>query len=74
MKLLMRLTSLLPSEIVTSYCIAEGYKIKDVWKHLELQHGVMPKLYDECLYAYYNPADMARVFGSTENKPLKMTA
>ncbi|KAJ3033888.1 hypothetical protein HK097_004698 [Rhizophlyctis rosea] len=59
---------------VTSYCIAEGYKIKDVLKHLELQHGIMPKLYDECLYAYYNPADMARVFGSTENKPLKMTA
>ncbi|KAJ3045645.1 hypothetical protein HDV00_007770 [Rhizophlyctis rosea] len=60
---------------VTSYCIAEGYKIKDIMKLLELQHGIMPKLYDECLYAYYNPADMLRVFKEAkEIRTLKMTA
>ncbi|KAJ3267485.1 hypothetical protein HK104_005833 [Borealophlyctis nickersoniae] len=61
---------------VTSYSMAEGYKINDITKYIERQHGVSTKVYDECLYAFYTPDDKAKAFGrpSQTARPLKMTA
>ncbi|KAI9008165.1 hypothetical protein BC832DRAFT_553264 [Gaertneriomyces semiglobifer] len=38
---------------VTSYCVAEGYKLRDLAKFLRREQGVNPKMYDECLYVWY---------------------
>lgn len=39
---------------VTAYCIADGFRLKNVSKFLKETHGAKTKLYDECLYAAYH--------------------
>lgn len=39
---------------VTAYCTAEGYQLKPLRKFLRESHNVLPRLYDECLYAPYH--------------------
>ncbi|KNC97300.1 uncharacterized protein SPPG_07229 [Spizellomyces punctatus DAOM BR117] len=61
---------------VTSYCIAEGYKIGEISKFLRNTHQVSTKKYDECLYVYYEPEAQARFAGPhpAKARPMKMTA
>ncbi|KAJ3086696.1 hypothetical protein HK102_012695 [Quaeritorhiza haematococci] len=50
-----------PSSKVTSYCTSEGYRIEDIQKYL--QGRTTTKVYDECLYIWFDPATKRDVFG-----------
>jgi uncharacterized Rmd1/YagE family protein len=40
---------------VSSFCVAEQFKIERIIAYLRDYHVVLPKKYDECLYFYYEP-------------------
>ncbi|KAJ3183687.1 hypothetical protein HDU85_002116 [Gaertneriomyces sp. JEL0708] len=46
---------------VTSYCVAEGYKLRDLAKFLRREQGVNPKMYDECLYVWYDGSGVMKL-------------
>ncbi|KAJ3174347.1 hypothetical protein HDU88_000315 [Geranomyces variabilis] len=48
---------------VTSYCVAEGYKIAEIAKLARNEHRIAPKKYDECLYVSYDPENQNARFG-----------
>ncbi|KAI8906580.1 hypothetical protein DFJ77DRAFT_477236 [Powellomyces hirtus] len=60
---------------VTSYCVAEGYKISEIAKFVRNTHHVSPKKYDECLYVSYDPEAQSKLFGgpNAAARPMKMT-
>lgn len=48
---------------VTSYCLAESFKLEEISKYITHSHGVATKQYDECLYFYYENNVKERMFG-----------
>jgi uncharacterized Rmd1/YagE family protein len=55
---------------VTSYCIAELFKFKEITEYLRLSHGITPKQYDECLYFFYEGPVKEMKFGDPAAKML----
>ncbi|KAJ3271219.1 hypothetical protein HDV01_006952 [Terramyces sp. JEL0728] len=52
---------------VTSYCLAESFKLEEISKYITHSHGVATKQYDECLYFYYENQVKERMFGLTQS-------
>ncbi|KAJ3215662.1 hypothetical protein HK099_006250 [Clydaea vesicula] len=48
---------------VSSYCVAEGYKLEEITKFLNYSHGVNGVSYDECLHASYEVSTKFAVLG-----------
>jgi uncharacterized Rmd1/YagE family protein len=55
---------------VTSYCLAETFKLSEVVDYLKISHGIVPKQYDECLYFYYEGPTKELKFGDPVGRML----
>ena len=59
---------------VSSYCLAEGFKIEKIASHVKEMHSAYQKTFDECLYIYYDAHVKSILFGSSSgdgSRPLK---
>eukprot|EP00842_Homolaphlyctis_polyrhiza_P000373 jgi/Hompol1/1336/HPOL_003245-RA len=47
---------------VTCFCVAESFKMEGLGAFFKDKHATLTKMYDECMYFYYEPAMKAAAF------------